>query len=64
MTQSIGAKIRRFLDAPSPQDSVHFHLGHDGRPYVCDFAHCDSPGLTVDEVSRRPSVGRVRHGQI
>ncbi len=64
MTQRISAKIRRFLDAPSAQDSVHFHLGHDGRPYVCDFARCDSPGLTVDEVSRRPSVGRVARGQI
>jgi hypothetical protein len=62
MTQTLGATIRRFLDPPA-EDRVHFHLGHDGRPYVCDFAHCDSPGLSVDEVSRRASVGRVGRGQ-
>lgn len=51
MTQRLGARIRHLFAAPSRHDSTHFHLSHDGRPYVCDFAHCDSPGLTVDEVS-------------
>jgi len=35
----------------STQDHVHFHAGSDGRPYVCDYQRCDSPGLTRGEVS-------------
>ena len=28
---------------------VHFHVHSVGRPYVCDYARCDSPGLTAEE---------------
>ncbi len=52
MAKTINAKIRRALGPRSTQQQVHFHLQHDGRPFVCDVPHCDSPALTVDEVSQ------------
>lgn len=33
---------------PTPEAVVHFHAGPDGRPYVCDYARCTSPGLDVE----------------
>lgn len=52
MTSMIGATIRRMLTARPSRETVHFHLHTDGQPFVCDRAPCDSPGLTLDEVSR------------
>jgi hypothetical protein len=60
MNQRIGATLRRMWTTSPPREPVHFHLGHDGRPFVCDFAHCDSPAVSLDEVSG-PSPTR-RHG--
>jgi hypothetical protein len=34
-------------------EAVHFHLHHDGRPFVCDLDRCGSPALTLSEVERR-----------
>lgn len=28
------------------EESVHFHAGNDGRPYVCETPRCSSPSLT------------------
>ena len=53
MTSRITASIRRMLVSRPSRAAVHFHLHHDGRAFVCDFAHCDSPALTLGEVERR-----------
>jgi hypothetical protein len=52
MTSRIATSISRALQRVIPatvQHDVHFHLGSGGRPYVCDYTRCDSPGLTADE---------------
>jgi hypothetical protein len=52
MTSRIAASVNRALRRVIPaavHDDVHFHLDSVGRPYVCDYARCDSPGLTTDE---------------
>jgi hypothetical protein len=28
-----------------PAESVHFHAGEHGRPYLCEHPHCNSPAL-------------------
>jgi hypothetical protein len=33
-------------------EQVHFHIGGDGRPFVCDHTRCDSVGLTLAEADR------------
>ena len=45
---SIGRALRRGVP-PVVQHDVHCHLDSAGRPYVCDYARCESPGLTADE---------------
>ena len=50
MTRRIANTIARAIHGDSTQDHVHFHAGSDGRPYVCDYQRCDSPGLTRREV--------------
>ena len=35
-------RLRREREEP-----VHFHLGDDARPFVCEARHCGSPGLTL-----------------
>ena len=50
MRPTLGA-LRRALTGPPARDGVHFHLHHDGRPFVCDRAHCDSPALTLQDVT-------------
>jgi len=52
MSTEITATIRRALRRrpPADQAEVHFHIGGDGHPFVCDIARCDSPGLTTREV--------------
>ncbi len=45
---SVGRALRRVIPA-TVQHDVHFHVDSVGRPYVCDYARCDSPGLTQDE---------------
>ncbi len=52
MTSRIAASVNRALRRVVPttaQHDVHFHVDSVGRPYVCDYARCDSPGLTADE---------------
>src|SRR4051794_3441051 len=29
----------------TPAESVHFHAGDHGRPYLCENPHCSSPAL-------------------
>ncbi len=29
---------------------VHFHIGADGRPFVCDVVRCDSVSLSLREI--------------
>lgn len=53
MSKRINANIRRALTGAPKRETVHFHLHHDGAPFVCDFEHCDSPALTLDEVNAR-----------
>jgi hypothetical protein len=50
MTSNLKAKISLILNPPHPRDAVHFHLRHDGRPFVCDLSRCDSPALTLNEL--------------
>jgi hypothetical protein len=40
------------MAASEQHDVHHFHVDSVGRPYVCDYARCDSPGLTSDEAVR------------
>jgi hypothetical protein len=52
MTSRIAASVNRVLRRAIPttvQHDVHLHLDSAGRPFVCDYARCDSPGLTPDE---------------
>jgi hypothetical protein len=46
---------------PAELDRPHFHVDADGRPFVCDFARCESPGLTVAEASRSRTGSASRH---
>jgi hypothetical protein len=43
MTGRLTAAIARALR--EPEEQVHFHLGPDARPFVCERRHCGSPGL-------------------
>jgi hypothetical protein len=55
MTSRIATSVSRALRRVIPvtvQHDVHFHVDSVGRPYVCDYARCDSPGLTADEAGR------------
>jgi hypothetical protein len=31
-------------------DHVHFHIGANGQPFVCDLDPCESPGITAREI--------------
>lgn len=52
MTSRIAATVRRALQIrqPAPVEDVHFHLGGNGLPQVCDRDRCESPGLTGDHL--------------
>jgi hypothetical protein len=52
MSLKIGTSIRRALRAERTAqiEDVHFHSGVDGRVYPCDFARCESPHLTPNEI--------------
>jgi hypothetical protein len=53
MTSRIATSISRVLGrvAPAPaRHDVHCHFDSAGRPYVCDYARCESPGVSVGEV--------------
>jgi hypothetical protein len=50
MTSNIRARIRRVLNPSQTREAVHFHLGREGQPFVCDVSRCDSPALTLDEL--------------
>jgi hypothetical protein len=52
MSVKFGNSIRRALrvERTVPQETVHFHSGHDGRAYPCDVAHCESPHLAVQDI--------------
>jgi hypothetical protein len=45
MVRRFTTSIVRALRATSAADPVHFHADADGRPFVCDFHNCASPGL-------------------
>jgi hypothetical protein len=51
LAASVGRVLRRGV-ATEAQHDVHGHLDSVGRPYVCDYARCDSPGVSVDEIVR------------
>jgi hypothetical protein len=53
MTSSLTRSIRRMLTSRPRQAPLHFHLHRDGRPYVCDFARCESPALTLVDVEQQ-----------
>lgn len=46
---SVSRAMRRVVSAPA-QHHVHCHIDAGGRPYVCDYARCESPGVSLDEV--------------
>ncbi len=43
MTGRLAAAIGRALR--EPEEHVHFHLGPDARPFVCEAHRCGSPGV-------------------
>lgn len=45
---SVGRVLRRAVPVAAAHD-IHFHFDSVGRPYVCDHAKCESPGVRVDE---------------
>jgi hypothetical protein len=45
---SIGRAFRGVVQ-PTVRQDVHCHVDSVGRAYVCDYARCDSPGLTPSE---------------
>jgi hypothetical protein len=51
MRTKLTAQLRNVLalEWRQPTD-VHFHTNEAGRPYVCDFARCDSARLSPGEV--------------
>jgi hypothetical protein len=53
MTTPLTRSIRRMLRSRPRQAPLHFHLHHDGRPYVCDFARCESPALTLVDIEEQ-----------
>jgi len=53
MTRRIAHSLRRALTAAPAREAVHFHLGHDGRAFVCDLARCESAALSLSDVERR-----------
>jgi hypothetical protein len=61
MTESMNP-FRRLVVDRSPEETIHFHLGPDGMPAVCDRAHCDSPSISEIKVSRR-NTQSVRQGR-
>jgi hypothetical protein len=52
MKTSLSA-LRRIPVGPPGVETVHFHLGNDGLPTVCDIARCESPAISEMRVSRR-----------
>jgi hypothetical protein len=50
MKHRIAKSIARAVSAKPEHDDVHFHLNSEGRPFVCDTAHCESPGLSRKEL--------------
>jgi hypothetical protein len=48
IARSVGRVLRRAVPATAQHD-IHFHFDSVGRPYVCDHARCESPGVNVDE---------------
>ena len=53
---SIGQALRRSVDPA--QQTVHFHLSSDGRPFVCDVDACESAALTLVELRTQHGVAR------
>jgi hypothetical protein len=53
MTSKFRTTVRRMLTTSPTTAGVHFHIHRDGVPYVCDFARCESPGLSEHEVNER-----------
>ena len=53
MTPTIAATVRRAFTIRQPHwaGRVHFHLGGNGLPQVCDRQRCDSPGLTTEDLA-------------
>jgi hypothetical protein len=50
MANRIIAAVARALRDDSDYDRTHFHADATGRPYVCDNARCESPGLDPREL--------------
>jgi hypothetical protein len=60
MTSRITASIGRVLRPASipTREAVHFHLHHDGEPFVCDLSRCDSPAVTLGDVESAATRAR------
>ncbi len=50
MKHRVAKSIARAVSARPEHEDVHFHLDSEGRPFVCDTARCESPGLSHREV--------------
>jgi hypothetical protein len=46
---SVSRAVRRIV--PLRRQAVHFHVDPAGRAYVCDYARCESPGITHNDVA-------------
>ena len=47
MRHRLHAVLNSLTRALHPAESVHFHAGEHGRPYVCEDRHCASPALSI-----------------
>ena len=45
MRRRIHDALSSLTRALNPAESVHFHTGDHGRPYLCENPHCNSPAL-------------------
>jgi len=45
MRRRIHNALSSLTRALNPAESVHFHTGDHGRPYLCENPHCSSPAL-------------------
>ena len=47
LTHRLRLALANALRDHHTEEPVHFHAGDDGRPYVCEDPHCNSPRLTT-----------------
>ena len=49
-TSKLKTTVGRALRGDPADQTVHFHLSSDGRPFACDVHACDSAALTLGDL--------------